>query len=699
MTETVTSTDRRAQHVALMGFIMQLAAFGTLLGLSVWASSDAIAAVARFMVIGVPVWLVLFLVFKQAQRVEAERLETAELKRAQQSGETASIFDVDDEDLLLEQNRLMWMARWLLPAVTVVLSAYLLLGHYLWWGWPLDVEQVFDEGVVRRTQQPTLMMWFVIGVGFLCFLYARYAITLARMREWHLLRAGATCMAGNALACLGLSIALMVGVTASWAEPLVALLMRIGLVVFGLEFAINFIMDFYRPRVPDQIRRPSFDSRLLGLVSEPDGIAKSIADAVNYQFGFEVSSTWFYQLLQRWLFPVVVATAVTVLLLTSVVIVDADEQAVVERFGKEPTEVWEPGLHFKLPYPIDIVYRVPARRVNELMVGEAVEEDDESLTKPVVWTEVHDYIPELMLVVASPKDEDASDDSELEAEEGEAGESVAVSLLLASVPIEYRIKDVRDYFYTYDDPVKVLEAIAYQYMSDFAASVTTEELMGPGREAFNRRLKEHIQQRLDDLDIGIEVAFTGFQGVHPPAKGGVASAYLGVVAAEVGMRSLINAAEREELKILTAVAGTKARADELDAAIREKDALRSQSKPDPQALAAAEQRVEDLLMGNVAKGIPPLSGEAAAQVAAARAEASKLISEASAKVRVFATEVAAYEASPMLYKQRKQISVYKDLDDVRKYLVIGDPSNVIVIFDTSEEGGIDRVLRKAGEDQ
>ena len=82
-----------------------------------------------------------------------------------------------------------------------------------------------------------------------------------------------------------------------------------------------------------EIARPSFDSRLLGLITEPGGIAKSIADAVNYQFGFEVSKTWFYQLLQRWLSPIIAVAMAVILLLTSVVIIDADEQVVIERFG------------------------------------------------------------------------------------------------------------------------------------------------------------------------------------------------------------------------------------------------------------------------------------------------------------------------------------------------------------------------------
>ena len=41
-------------------------------------------------------------------------------------------------------------------------------------------------------------------------------------------------------------------------------------------------------------------------IAEPGRIGSSIADALNYQFGFEVSKTWFYQLLSRACVPLII---------------------------------------------------------------------------------------------------------------------------------------------------------------------------------------------------------------------------------------------------------------------------------------------------------------------------------------------------------------------------------------------------------
>lgn len=698
MTEAQAPGDARAQHVALIGFLLQLAAFGLLLGVSVWSDSDALAALSHFMAIGLPIWLALYLVLNQIRRVGVEALETEEIRRAQEAGTSQAIFELEEEALLLEQNRLKWMAQWLLPGCTIAVFLLLLGPNIFLWDWSL--QEVFNESVFRRTGEPTLMMWFIVGVGFVCFLYARYTLTAATLPGWQLLRAGAVCMAGSALACLVVAVALMATGTIEWAEPLVTYVIRLALIVLGVEFAVNFILDLYRPRAPGEVPRPSFDSRLLGMIGEPGGFAKSIADAMNYQFGFQVSSTWFYQLLQRWLFPITALALLAVILLTSVVIINADEQAVVERFGRLVTDrnaVLTPGIHLKWPYPVDIVRRVPVKRIRERVIGEATKESEEGEGKAVIWTEPHEFVPELMLLVAAPKVEALS--AEVEAAPGgekmlEARESVAVSLLLVALTMEYRVTDIIKYLYNYEEPEKLLDAIAYRYVQDYAARIDLDAFIGPQREALNRDLKRLIQQRVDELDMGIELAFVGMSGAHPSYKNNVAAAFQGVISAQTNMAATIHAAEGEACRILTAVAGSVSRARALDEAIRAQD----QSPANSPQLAEVKQQVKDLLMGNSAKGIAPAAGEASAIVAEARAGASKWITEVATRVRVFGAQVAAYQAAPTLYKQRKILEVYEEgLDNIRKFLIVGDPSDVLIEYESSKEAGLDQVLSEGLE--
>lgn len=692
MLETSDRHDRRAKHVAALGLVLQVIFCGGLWGLSYWSKSDSIAVLARLTMIGIPIWLILLLVFHQINRVQAESLETEELKRTRAAEGSEGLFNVDDESLLIEQNRLRWMVRWMLPSVTIIVSIMLLAGQFTGWRWTLD--GAFAPGGVRRTEHPTLMMWFVIGIGFLNFLYARYSIALARLSQWRVIRAGATAMTANAIGCLCLAIALMATRTIEWAEPLYAYVFRAALVVLGLEFAMNFILDIYRPRVPGEIARPSFDSRLLGLVTEPGGIAKSIASAINYQFGFEVSRTWFYELLQRWLLPITVLTILVIVALSSIVVVDAEDQAVVERFGRlvhADARLLEPGIHLKAPWPIDFVRRAPVRRVDELTIGESTETDKPE--RAILWTEQHDYVPELMLVVATTKEvQDKGDGNDRQSLAASGSESTPVSLVMVSVPIAYRIKNLHDFLYRYEDPIKLMENVAYQFLSNYAASVDIDTLMGPGRETFNRELASLIQGRLDELKAGIEITFVGVRGAHPPAKDKVAEAFESVIRAQIANSATINRAEGEAVKTLIQVAGTEARAESLDEAIKRRNALRQDPQHGVGSLAEAEQEVRDLLLGNSEKGITPPSGNAAAIIADARSAGRQRITEAANKVRSFETEVAAYTGAPDLYAVRKKLSVFENLGNIRRYLIAGDPSRVIVEWEMRQEPALDKVL-------
>ena len=81
----------------------------------------------------------------------------------------------------------------------------------------------------------------------------------------------------------------------------------------------------------------------------------------------------------------------------------------------------------------------------------------------------------------------------------------------------------------------------------------------------------------------------------------------------------------------------------------------------------------------------------------ARSSASRQVSLAASKARGFSAEVAAFEAAPQLYMQRKALETFAGLDAVRKYLIVGDPSNVMIEYESDVEGGLDQVLTKGLE--
>ena len=693
-TDSDTSKDRRAQLAALVGLVLQVAVFAMLLTVSIVYPSPAIRAEAIHLQFGIYIWLALTLLYAQRRRAGVERLETEELKRARTNSPDAGIFSLEDEALLVQRRRLNAMYRWFLPAVALLLA----LGHIVWAGWWHATAPAVRDAAWTACPRPQLALPFVVGAAFFCFLYSRYATGMAREVQWRWLRAAASYMAGNAFLGLATVVALALDIYAiPLAEPIVTYAIWMVLLVLGIEFFLNFLLDFYRPRIPGAEQRPAFDSRLLGLISEPGGIARSIQEAINYQFGFEVSSTWFYQLLKRSLLPLALFGVVVLFGLSSLVIVDVDEQAFVEHFGRIQSAngvpvTLGPGLHFKYPWPVDAVHRARVAQLRRMTVGEAAKkaepQDAEKKIPSVLWTEEHDYVPELMLLVASPQTSETSAGPTATTAPQSApalhvsGRAVPVSMMMASVDLEYRVRDLQAYLYHYENPDKVMEDVAWRVLADHAASVDVTHFMGPARETISRELGALLQREYDRLGLGVELTFVGLQSAHPPWRENVAKTFQDVIAARSRKEAAIQTAVGEAERMLTKAAGSRERAVTLDQAIVEMNRLSTDPAADPAALAAAKTRVDELMLGNPAQNLAAMSGEAAANIAEARGEISRLVSEAESKARTFQNELIAYQAAPQLYEMRRYLDVLRDsLTKVRKVINTTQNTELVVVIE------------------
>lgn len=688
-----TSSERQAAVRAIQGLIVQLLVVGCLMALTRWAHSDVCEAAARFAVMGLGAWFSLLLLFKQLQRVRDERIEAEELKRARDAGTDPALFEIDEEALHIERRKFDMLVRWLVPTTSLLMALYAILGSLLFWDWSFST--ALTSGI-RRTEHGSVVMTFLVGVGFVSFLWGRFTAGMSRHREWRAMRAGAALSMGTMVVCGIAVLSLALTRTFPSSEPVAAYVIRALTLILGFEMLAFFIADFYRPRIAGVFPRPSFDSRLLGLITEPGGIAKSIADAINYQFGFEVSKTWFYQLMAATLLPLGMFTAAAIVLLSSVVMIDADEAAIIERFGRPiapPGQVLEPGMHLKWPWPIERVRRAPVRRLSSIVIGDTPTEPDKDAEtgreKAVLWTEEHKFRAEMLLIVGHSSSSSSEVGGTMGVDRPTTGKSVAVNAVMASVPISYRIADLDKYLNVYGEPERLLECLAYRKLSEYAATTELEMLMGSGRRAFNERLLVDLQKEVDRAELGLQIVFCGLESVHPPSEQQVAAAFQKVIAAEAARLNAIYTAEGEAERMLTEVAGSRERALLLDEAIQARERLLRQGAADPALLAAATARVEQLLMGDPTANVLPIGGEAAARISEARQATDKRISEAAAKARSFSSEVSAFLASPQLYQVRKQLEALVGLDHVRKYLVVGDASRVAIEWENVEPPVID----------
>ncbi|MDR0932611.1 MAG: hypothetical protein LBM70_06270 [Victivallales bacterium] len=148
------------------------------------------------------------------------------------------------------------------------------------------------------------------------------------------------------------------------------------LAILGGEFLVSFVIEFYRPRTMREVR-PIFESKLLALFTEPGGVMRNIALALDYQFGFKVSGTWLYSFMERSFFPVILFWALIFWTFTMIHEVGPSQVGIKERLGKVVSEeLLEPGIYWTLPYPFGKVRRFSCTEIHQVVVGEAHEDGD-----------------------------------------------------------------------------------------------------------------------------------------------------------------------------------------------------------------------------------------------------------------------------------------------------------------------------------
>lgn len=567
------TSHARARRVALGGLVLQIITGLAAFGLSRWIGSAALSGLALYIAGGTPVWFVVLLVFRQHELAELEALDLEELRREREAtGGGEAIFGKEGAGglgFLVAKARLEWMQRWLIPIFGLLTAAYLIAIGILQWVRLSGLEEkawgALDKDAIG------LSLVLVSLIVLLLFFFSRYCSGMARTSGWQLLRGCGSYMLGGAVVTLAVIVALA-GYkknVMTW-EGYVAFAIPVVMVILGVETLINFLLDIYRPRSPGIEPRACFDSRLLGLMSEPGGIAHSLAEAINYQFGFKVSQTWFYQLLQRVAVPLAAVGVLAIWLLSCVVVVQPYERAIVERFGRQidPEHPLEPGLHFKWPAPIEFCWKYNTEQLHEFYIGycdfdQPAEDVDPSKAVIELWTDRKHRGREHFDFIITPTPRDESE----ELADDTTGVRAAQHLARMVVVVQYKIEPagLADFTQRVEDAHATIRRIAWNEVVQFAASHHIDLLMGTARDEGGNILRRRIAERAEALELGLSVEFVGVLQVHPTKQ--VAEAFRGVVTAQQEKIAKIREARVKENQVLSGVAGDKRKAIALSHAI------------------------------------------------------------------------------------------------------------------------------------
>jgi modulator of FtsH protease HflK len=473
-----------------------------------YANSLSGHVAVAFFGLGLLAALVSWFQMRLEERERLEKLEFDELNRAAGSG---TLFDAEDSENFPAQRSREQFERVFVPAFSVVLL--ILQGVGAWWLWQW----------VRKTPvglSNTLVAISLFGIfALVLFLIGKYSVNLARLQKERLLRPGA----GYLLLSAYVLAAVIGGLVASEAgfakvDQYVALALCALLGLLAIENLLTLLLEIYRPRVKGKVDRVLYESRLVGLLGQPEGVFTTLKHALEYQFGFNVADTGFYQFMRKYLVRLAVAQLAILFLSTCCVFISAGEEALLERFGGPVVarQVLGPGFHMKLPWPIDRVYRERTQEIRRFDIGFVHEDEKEHEENkgPLLWTVKH-YKDEFKLLVASREGVDTN---------AIAGKkSPPVSLLSVSIPVQYQITNLFAWTYNHGNPGSLLEQIGTRETVRYLVSADFQELMSVGRFNAAEELRRRIQDSANRQNLGVKILFLGLQDIHPPVQ--VAAAY------------------------------------------------------------------------------------------------------------------------------------------------------------------------------
>lgn len=656
---------RRGTTAALVGLAIQVALAVATALVGLWTQSPAIQAATWHMLIGVPIWIILALIYSQH---EVERRETlASEKLATLDAASSVLFGDLSDELQRSRQRLATLLGYGLPLVSFLVAVSLLVagGALLWRFAVLSASK--DPGIVTSitpTASPVGLLFVSGGIAFVAFVAARWISGYTRVRAWRLLRGGASylmsCFVLAGLVLAGAIVAAVLDDTRFF--RVVAVAVPVVMLLVGLEILLAGLLEAYRPRRPGELPRPAFDSRVLGLLTAPESLGQVVGDLINYQFGVEVSRSWLYQLLGRAVTPLTVLGGVVLLALSCLVIVGPDEQGVVMRFGDIRGPARGPGLHVKLPWPVETAATYPVGRVLQITVSSDPAARS-AAEEAILWTSGDDRLATIgMEFYPTPLATGA---------DGSAGAGLA--LVSADVVVQYRVRDLLEFLGGALAANDALTVIAQQEASRYFASHDLDELLTRGRTAGGPALARAIQDRVDALGLGLDIVGASVTSLKPPG-GRVARAFHRQIGAQQERETMIQDGRKEAVTTLARVAGSVDLSNRINAAIVALDALRSGAADGDTArrLAASEFDIETLL--------GEARGEAAELIHAARGYRwSKAVGERSARER-FAGELLAYEKSPDYYRVRRFLEVLADgLAERRKFIIAGDHGDLPIL--------------------
>lgn len=204
--------------------------------------------------------------------------------------------------------------------------------------------------------------------------------------------------------------------------------------------------------------------------------------------------------------------------------VSSDSVAVVQRFGKYLKEV-QPGLHFKLPFGIDVATVVPVKRQLKQEFGFTTP----GSTNPSQYS--RDPQQETQMVTGD------------------------LNAALVEWVVQYRISEPVKFLFRVREPEAILRDVSESVMREVVGDRTVDEVITIGREEIEVEALAKMQELASKYEMGISIDQVQLKNINPP--GPVQESFNEVNQAQQEKEKLINEARQGYNKVIPLAEGEK----------------------------------------------------------------------------------------------------------------------------------------------
>ena len=220
--------------------------------------------------------------------------------------------------------------------------------------------------------------------------------------------------------------------------------------------------------------------------------------------------------------------------------IEPHEVGLVQRFGRHVGGELGPGLHWRLPWPVDRVTRVEPERLRVAAVGSprAAAPTEAGARPSYEWNVRHagfDDTPPLERLMLTGDE----------------------NLVEVAARIHYRVADAAAFAFATADPALLVEASAERSLRTVLAGHSLDDVLTGKRDGIEKAWRHHLGAQLDGLGAGVEVVSATVQDAHPPLD--VVDSFRDAASALEERETLIDEAEGYALERLPLARGEASR--------------------------------------------------------------------------------------------------------------------------------------------